>query len=84
MANISMEGVVNPYRGCYNSIVNNNSGGVNSDVSEFINNFDKLDSDTIDVDVKNGIDVKISQKEDNILKKTETGLYAGLEWEEAD
>lgn len=84
MASISMEGVVNPYSGCYKIIINNNSGGVNSDISEFINNFDELDSDTIDVDRKTGIDIKISQEEDNILEKTEKGLYASLEWEDAN
>lgn len=76
MASISMEGV-RPV-GC-GITINNNFGGVNNSVTEFI---DKLDSDTVEVDSTNGIDVKVSQKEDNILEKTETGLYASIEWED--
>lgn len=81
MASISMEGVVRPVSGCCNITINNNSGGTNSDeLNDFIKKFNSLDTDSVDVDSTTGIDVKVSQNEDNMLEKTETGLYASLEW----
>ena len=81
MASISMEGVVRPVSGCCNITINNNSGGANSgELNDFIKKFNQLDTNSIDVDSITGIDVKVSNNEDNILEKTESGLYASLEW----
>lgn len=81
MASISMEGVVRPVSGCCNITINNNSGGANSDeLNDFIKKFNQLDTNSIDVDSITGIDVKVSNNADNILEKTESGLYASLEW----
>lgn len=81
MASISMEGVVRPVSGCCNITINNNSGGANSgELNDFIKKFNQLDTNSIDVDSITGIDVKVSNNADNILEKTESGLYASLEW----
>lgn len=81
MASISMEGVVRPVGGCCNIIINNNSGGTNTDeLNDFIKKFNSLDTNSVNVDSTTGIDIKVSNSEDNILEKTESGLYASLEW----
>lgn len=81
MASISMEGVVRPVCGCCNITINNSSGGTNSgELNDFMEKFNSLDTSSIDVDSTTGIDVKVSSDEDNILEKTDSGLYASLEW----
>ena len=81
MASISMEGVVKPIGGCFNIIINNTSGGVSDEkLNEFIEKFNALDTNTINVDSNTGIDVKLSNSKDNILEKTEEGLIASLSW----
>lgn len=81
MASISMEGVVRPVRGCCNITINNNSGGANGgELNDFMEKFNSLDTDSINVDSITGIDVKVSSNEDNILEKTDSGLYASLNW----
>lgn len=81
MASISMEGVVRPVCGCCNITINNSSGGANSgELNDFMEKFNSLDTSSINVDSTTGIDVKVSSDEDNILEKTDSGLYASLEW----
>lgn len=81
MASISMEGVVRPVSGCCNITINNNSGGANNgELNDLIKKFNSLDTDSVDVDSTTGIDVKVSSNEDNILEKTNSGLYASLNW----
>lgn len=81
MASISMEGVVRPTGGCYNIIINNTSGGViDEKLNELINKFNSLDTNSVDVDSEKGIDIKVSNNKDNILEKTDKGLYASLSW----
>lgn len=80
MASISMEGVVRPSQGCCNIIINNTGGASNDELNEFIKKFNSLDTDSIDVDSDTGIDIKVSNRKDNILEKTDKGLYASLNW----
>ena len=81
MGSISIEGYVRPPRPCQNIIINNGSGGVSKEeLNELINKFNSLDSNSIDVDSTSGISVKISNNEGNLLKQTEDGIQADLEW----
>lgn len=81
MGSISIEGYVRPPSPCQNIIINNGSGGVSKEeLNELINNFNSLDSNSVDVDSSTGISIKISKDEDNILRQAEDGLEASLEW----
>lgn len=81
MGSISIEGYVRPPSPCQNIIINNGSGGVSKEeLNEIINNFNSLDSNSVDVDSSTGISIKISKDEDNILRQAEDGLEASLEW----
>lgn len=81
MGSISIEGYVRPPSPCQNIIINNGSGGVSKEeLNEIINNFNSLDSNSVDVDSATGISIKISKDEDNILRQAEDGLEASLEW----
>lgn len=81
MGSISIEGYVRPPSPCQNIIINNGSGGVSKEeLNELINNFNSLDSNSVDVDSATGISIKISKDEDNILRQAEDGLEASLEW----
>lgn len=81
MGSISIEGYVRPPSPCQNIIINNGSGGVSKEeLNEIINNFNSLDSNSVDVDSTTGISIKISKDEDNILRQAEDGLEASLEW----
>lgn len=81
MGSISIEGFVRPPSSCQNIIINNGSGGVSKEeLNEIISNFNSLDTNSVDVDSTTGISVKISNNKDNILKQTEDGLQASLEW----
>ena len=81
MGSISIEGYVRPPSPCQNIIINNGSGGVSKEeLNEFIKKFNSLDTNSVDVDSTTGIDVKVSNNKDNILEKTNKGLYASLNW----
>lgn len=81
MGSISIEGYVRPPSPCQNIIINNGSGGVSKEeLNEIINNFNSLDSNSVDVDSSTGISIKISKDEDNILRQAEDGLEVSLEW----
>lgn len=81
MGSISIEGYVRPPSPCQNIIINNGSGGVSKEeLNELINNFNSLDSNSVDVDSTTGISIKISKDEDNILRQSEDGLEVSLEW----
>lgn len=81
MGSISIEGYVRPPSPCQNIIINNGSGGVSKEeLNELINNFNSLDSNSVDVDSTTGISIKISNDEDNILRQAEDGLEVSLEW----
>ena len=81
MGSISIEGYVRPPSPCQNIIINTGSGGVSKEeLNELINNFNSLDSNSVDVDSTTGISIKISNDEDNILRQSEDGLEVSLEW----
>lgn len=81
MGSISIEGYVRPPSPCQNIIINNGSGGVSKEeLDELIDKFNSLDSNSVDVDSTSGISVKISNNEGNLLKQTEDGIHADLEW----
>ena len=81
MGSISIEGYIRPPSPCQNIIINNGSGGVSKEeLNELINNFNSLDSNSVDVDSTTGISIKISKDEDNILRQSEDGLEVSLEW----
>lgn len=81
MGSISIEGYVRPPSPCQNIIINTGSGGVSKEeLNELINNFNSLDSNSVDVDSTTGISIKISKDEDNILRQSEDGLEVSLEW----
>lgn len=81
MGSISIEGYVRPPSPCQNIIINTGSGGVSKEeLNELINNFNSLDSNSVDVDSTTGISIKISNDEDNILRQAEDGLEVSLEW----
>ena len=81
MGSISIEGYVRPPSPCQNIIINTGSGGVSKEeLNELINNFNSLDSNSVDVDSTTGIYIKISNDEDNILRQSEDGLEVSLEW----
>lgn len=81
MGSISIEGYVRPPSPSQNIIINTGSGGVSKEeLNELINNFNSLDSNSVDVDSATGISIKISKDEDNILRQSEDGLEVSLEW----
>ena len=81
MGSISIEGYVRPPSPCQNIIINTGSGGVSKEeLNELINNFNSLDSNSVDVDSTTGFSIKISKDEDNILRQSEDGLEVSLEW----
>ena len=81
MGSISIEGYVKSPSKCQNVIINNEPGGVSKEeLNALITKFNSLDSNSVDVDSISGIQVKISNNEDNLLKTTEDGIQANLEW----
>lgn len=79
MGSILIEGYVKSPSECQNDIINNELGGVSKEeLNALINKFNSLDSNSVDVDSVSGIQIKISNDEDNLLKITEDGIQAKL------
>lgn len=81
MGSISIEGYVKSPSIGQNIIINNDLGGaIKEELNKLNDKFNSLDSTSVDVDSDTGIQVKISKNEDNLLKATEDGIQANLEW----